>query len=277
MIVLLLIQEFFFLGTINALSEAFRIYARVNPRRVIIFRAVISAAYTLSGSLCVTGMIWAFRENWNVDGRQFGLTWMIFWLFTHINILVLDSFTIWLPPPLVPMGLITWVVLNVASILVPYALTPGFYHWGYSLPAHNVYDVLGDIWSRGCNPKLHYALPILFSWEVIGLFLCALGVHKRAHFAIVKAEAEEKAFQLRLDNAMTFEHQRDAERRKDEAAADIVPAEAETEEEERKDMERIINQTDMQEQKLRSNMERGNSFGPSFGFNLGLDEADKRQ
>jgi hypothetical protein len=268
-------QEFFYLGTINSLSEGFKIYTRLNPHRIIIFRNLTSVAYTLAGSLCISGMIWAFRDNWSVNANQFVLTWMIFWLFAHINFLTLDSFTVWLPPHFVPMALISWAILNVTSILVPFGLSPGFYHWGYSLPAHNLYDVLVDIWSGGCNPKLYYALPILFSWEVCGLFLSALGVHKRAHYAMVKAETEAKVFQTRLDNTLAFEHQHDEERRKEEAAGDILPAE--TEEEERKELERAISQSEVQEQKIRSQSEKDENFGPAFGFNFGSGEPDKQE
>jgi hypothetical protein len=274
-IILLLMQEFFYLGTINSLSDGFKIYVHLNPHRIIIFRTLVSGAYSMAGSLCVSGMIWAFRVGWHVNGDQFVLTWMIFWLFAHINFLILDSFTIWLPLPFVPMALISWAVLNVSSILLPWGLTPGFYHWGYCLPAHNTYDVLVDIWSGGCNPKLHYALPVLFSWEILGLFLSALGVHKRAHLAFVKKEAEEKAAQIRLETALAFEHQRDEERRKEEAAGDILPAR--TEEEERKEMERTISRAEEKVQAVRSQSTKDPEFGPAFGFNFGIDESDKQK
>jgi hypothetical protein len=96
-IILILIQEFFYLGTINALYARFKIYERLYPHRIILFRNLISLAYTFVGSLCVTGAIWAFRAGWNVNGNQFVLSWMILWLFAHANFLSLDVFTIWLP------------------------------------------------------------------------------------------------------------------------------------------------------------------------------------
>jgi hypothetical protein len=108
-IILILIQEFFYLGTINTLYEAFKMYTRLNPHRIFVFRFLISAAYTLIGSLCTAGAIWAFRAEWRVNGNQFALTWAILWLFAHVNFLTLDVFTVWLPGPFVPMALITWV------------------------------------------------------------------------------------------------------------------------------------------------------------------------
>ncbi len=168
-IILILIQEFFYLGTINGLYAAFEMYQRVHPARIVFVRVLNSLTYCLVGSLCTAGAIWAFRAGWDVDGAQFGLTWMVLWLFAHVNFVTLDSFTSWLPGPYVPMALIAWVVANVTSILLPFELSPGFYRVGYAIPAHEVYQALVHIWSRGCNPQLAVALPVLFAWELAGL------------------------------------------------------------------------------------------------------------
>jgi Protein of unknown function (DUF3533). len=100
------------------------------------------------------------------------------------------------------MALVTWIVLNVTSILLPFELSPGFYRWGYALPAHSVFNVLIDIWSRGCNPQLYYALPVLFVYEITGLVLSTIGVYRRSHYAVLKQEVEEKALQDRISAAI---------------------------------------------------------------------------
>ena len=134
------------------------------------------------------------------------LTWMVLWLFAHLNFLVLDVFTVWLPPPFVPMALISWVVLNVTSILLPFDLAPGFYKWGYALPAHSVFNVLIDIWSGGCNPQLYYGLPVLFVYEICGMALSTLGVYRRSHYAMIKLEKSAKDVQERITASMA-EHE----------------------------------------------------------------------
>ncbi|KAL5340532.1 hypothetical protein BJX70DRAFT_111454 [Aspergillus crustosus] len=201
-IILLLIQEFFFLATINGLYAQFGLFGRIKAKRMIVFRFLVSATYALAGSVCVTGAIWAFRADWNVNGNQWALTWSTLWLFGHLTFLTLDVFAVWLPPPYVPMGLITWVVINVSSILLPFELSPAFYKWGYALPAHACYNILIDIWSGGCNPQLGYALPVLFAYELSSGFLSGLGVYKRAHVAVISAEREESTWQERIDKAI---------------------------------------------------------------------------
>lgn len=303
-IILILIQEFFYLGTINGLYAQFKIYARVPAHRIVVVRNLNSLSYTLVGSLCTAGAIWAFRNGWNVDGGQFALTWMALWLFAHLNFLTLDVFTIWLPAPFVPMALISWVVFNVTSILLPFDLSPRFYRVGYVFPAHDVYQVLTDIWSGGCNPQLRYALPILFSWEVLGLVLGGIGVFRRCHFTTLAEENQAREFKERLDDAVDFQMKELREKRRlgrsastatgaTTAPVAVPPAEkppsispgadteAEAEEDEedraeiRQELSQVMSHADAR-RRHEQRQERMLNFGPSFSlaFNHERDESD---
>ncbi|KAM7186692.1 Protein of unknown function (DUF3533) domain containing protein [Rhypophila sp. PSN 637] len=201
-IVLILIQEFFYLGTINGLYAQHKLYARSGPYRIILLRNLNSLSYTFIGALCVTASIFAFRAGWDFTAAQFILTWLTFWLFAHVNFLTLDVFTIWVPHGYVPLALITWIIMNVTSVLLPFELSPGFYKLGYVLPAHEVYQTLTDIWSRGCNNQLRYSLPVLFAWEVVSLGLSSLGVFRRCHFAVLAEERVAEEFREKVDAAV---------------------------------------------------------------------------
>ncbi|GME48641.1 hypothetical protein GTA08_BOTSDO00135 [Neofusicoccum parvum] len=206
-ILLLLIQEFFYLGTINGLYVQFRIFSRIHPLRIALVRLALSLAYTLVGSLCTAGVVWAFRAGWAVSGAQFALTWAALWLFAHANFLTLDIFALWLAPAYVPMALIAWAMLNVASILVPLELAPAFYRWSYALPAHEVFQVLVDVWPRGCNPQLRHALPVLFAYEVVGLASSVWGAWRRCHYAVIAEEAQEKSLMTKVEERLAVERQ----------------------------------------------------------------------
>ncbi|KAI5465295.1 hypothetical protein BGZ63DRAFT_349227 [Mariannaea sp. PMI_226] len=286
-IILILIQEFFYLGTLNGLYAAFKIYAKVGPFRIIAVRNMISSAYTFIGSLCVAATIYAFRAGWNINGNQFVLSWMILWLFAHINFLTLDVFTIWLPPQFAPMSLVAWIILNVTSILLPFPLSPAFYRVGYAIPAHQVYQVLVDIWSFGCNPQLHIALPVMFSWWVLGLTLGAVGVYRRCHFATLGEEAEAAKFKERLDAAVNFEvgkmnelkEKRFTQERKTEP--EDVPSETavsqsgDEEDTMRDELSHVLQQVDTrQQQREHKNPTAPCSFGPSFSLPFNYNDND---
>jgi hypothetical protein len=161
------------------------------------------------------------------------------------------------------MALVTWIVFNVTSILVPFELSPSFFKWAYAIPAHEVYQVLNDIWSGGCNPKLYYALPILFSLELSSLFLSALGVYRRCHYAVIAEEAQKASFQERLNATIDFERKRDAERR-ELPEVEQTPEEVEREEEaERKEIGDVIRKEDSRVEKEKK-ANKICSFGPSL-------------
>ncbi|KFZ14222.1 hypothetical protein V501_03361 [Pseudogymnoascus sp. VKM F-4519 (FW-2642)] len=206
-IVLILIQDFFYLASINGLYAQFKIYNKISPTRIILTRDIISGTFTMVGSLLVSAAIWAFKDGWILSGKQFAINWLIIWLFAHVNFLAIDVFTIWLPPQYIPMALISWIITNVTSILLPFSLSPSFYRWAYALPAHEAYEALTNNWSSGCNPHLYYALPILFAYEVIGLAATAIGVYRRCHFAVVAEEAAQDAMRLRIEVALKLERE----------------------------------------------------------------------
>jgi hypothetical protein len=268
-IILILIQEFFYLGTINGLYVRFNIYARLFPHRIIIYRIIISASYTLVGSLCTAGAIWAFREGWAVNANQFALTWAILWLFAHANFLTFDVFTVWLPAFVVPMAMITWVVFNVTSILLPFELIPRFYRWSYAMPANAAYRTLTDIWSKGCNPQLRYSLPILFTLEIVSLSLSSLGVYRRCHYALLGQKEQEKSFHERVDIALKFERSREKEIRTEERLSmtnrGARPGQdADAEERHEDSLASMIRQEDAKIKREQTRTNTSAHFGPCF-------------
>ncbi|KAK3387381.1 hypothetical protein B0H63DRAFT_469904 [Podospora didyma] len=211
-IILVIIQDFFFLSIFNGLHLTFQVYNKLHPVRIVAFRNFYSLSYTLIGSLGVTGSIWAFRSGWDVNGIQFVLTWATLWLFGHINFQTFDVLTIWLPHPYVLMSLITWIILNVTSTILPFELSPAFYRVGYVFPAHETLQVLIDIWSRGCNPQLSHALPVLLAWELVVSVLSAVGVCRRIRGARTAEEEKETRFEERIAAAIALREKEGSEK-----------------------------------------------------------------
>ena len=171
------------------------------------------------------------------------------------------------------MALISWVVFNVTSILVPFELSPAFYRWAYVMPAHETYQVLTDIWSGGCNPQLHYALPILFSLEVTGLLLSGVGIYRRCHYAILAEEAQEASFKERLDAAMSFERKREIEK-KETTETESAPGNFERAETvERNELAEVIRKEDEDLGREKSRANKACHFGPSW--DLAFNESEK--
>ncbi|KAH8127075.1 hypothetical protein FP744_10007801 [Trichoderma asperellum] len=203
--VLVLIEDFFFLATLNGLYVQFKIFLKIAPGRIILVRDFISLTFTMVSALVNSAAIWAFKANWNVTGGQWALTWLTLWLYAHANFLIFDTFTIWIPLQFVSMALVTWIVVNITSIVFPFSVMSPFYRWGYALPTHAAYEILTDIWSGGCNPHLSYALPVLFAYEVVGLILTSIGAYKRCHNAVIVDETTKEAMRLQVEAALKAE------------------------------------------------------------------------
>ncbi|KAE8369709.1 hypothetical protein BDV27DRAFT_172374 [Aspergillus caelatus] len=195
-----IIQQFFFMMALNGISAQFHLYTKLGPKRNGLLRMCVSLAYTFIGSLCMAGYIWAYRESWDVNSNQFVLSWMSVWLYMHINFLIVDILTAFIPMQFLPFCILTWAIINVASTISPFELSPGFYRWGYALPAHELYQVLVQIWSDGCEDQLYRALPIMFSWWIACLAIVPFAMTHRCKAAVA---AEQAASNLSFENKTT--------------------------------------------------------------------------
>lgn len=95
-----------------------------------------------------------------------------------------------------PLLVLSTILISIASTFTPFQLSPGFFRWGYAIPAHELYQVLIEIWSDGCNNRLYHALPILFSWWISLFALSFLSLAFKCHRCV--REQKQKSTELEL-------------------------------------------------------------------------------
>ncbi|KAF2721972.1 hypothetical protein K431DRAFT_284414 [Polychaeton citri CBS 116435] len=183
-----ILLQFFFLMAFNSITSSWQLHSRLQVWQNARLRAGFSLLYTLVGSLCVAAVIYAFRESTRWSGGQFVCLWMAFWLEMHVLFLVVEVMTTFLQMPWLPMLLVTFIILNVASCVMPFDLSPGFYRWGYALPCHEMYQLEINIMSGGANEHLAIALPVLFAWWVVFLPLAVFALYWRCSRAAAADE-----------------------------------------------------------------------------------------
>ncbi|KAM6511556.1 hypothetical protein FALCPG4_016561 [Fusarium falciforme] len=188
-----IIMQFFFQMGLNGITGGANMLAGQSKRDVYVFRLCTGKIFTFVSALGMAGYIWAFREDWGVTAGQFVETWMCIWFYMDINYLTIDTIV----GTLIPMQffaffLLTWIITNIASVVYPFELTPGFYHWSWALPSHNTYLLLVGIWS-GCRANIGTTLPILFSWWLVTHVTSAWSVRKRCLLAEAEAHQNEQA------------------------------------------------------------------------------------
>ncbi|KAH6885184.1 hypothetical protein B0T10DRAFT_492152 [Thelonectria olida] len=178
-IVMAILGQFFYVLAMNGIFDKFGIHSKMRVRDVWIMRFIAGKIFALLYAVVVTGYIWAFREDWGVDGGTWAMTWLTFWLFMDTNFLVLESLIgSFVALQFTPFFLLTWFMVNVAACVFPFELTAGFYRIGYAFPAHALWITLIQVWS-GCGNSLHIGLPVLFAWWVVAQVASFFSIRKR--------------------------------------------------------------------------------------------------
>ncbi|KAL6166190.1 hypothetical protein ACJQWK_07548 [Exserohilum turcicum] len=178
-----ILQQFFFLLSLNGIFAAYHLYRNMTVLSSICLRRFSGIIFSLGAALCQTGYYWGFRGDWEVNGAQFLLTWMTIWLLMHIHLLVLDSISTMAPLAFMPFVVPFWILLNTASVTSPLEMQPGVYKWSVILPSHEAYSVLTTIWTGGAHNRLYRALPILFSWWILTNITTTLAHIRACHLA----------------------------------------------------------------------------------------------
>lgn len=195
-LVMAIVMQFFFLMAVNGVASSLQLYSHIPFFQNLVVRGVLSLAYTFVGSLCQSGYFWAFKESWEQPASVFVLVWLCMWLYQYVQFLIFDVATTFIPMSFVPFFMLSWIIANMASTIAPFELSPGFYRWGYALPAHETWQVLITIWSNGAVNRLYRALPIMFAWIVVMLpcafFALKWRCRKAAEAAAAEAERKEK-------------------------------------------------------------------------------------
>ncbi|VVT56851.1 uncharacterized protein SAPINGB_P005338 [Magnusiomyces paraingens] len=191
MVIIMLIMFFFMIAT-NGVAVEFKIYARYSKLVSYCSRLGFAFVFAFLYSLLATGTIWWFREGWGVNGNQFVLTWLVYYLMMIVNFIFFDNIACFFPPLFFPVFVLCWIIMNVMSCILPQPLAPKFYHWTYALPAFNGYNLVSSIWARGASPVAYRALPILFGWLIILWPINIYGHHKRCRLARSAADASDQ-------------------------------------------------------------------------------------
>ena len=135
-VVMTMLSQFFFVMALNGVHSSFQLFTRLPVSHNLRMRWGSSLIYTCVMGITLAGLVWAFKENWHIRNSAWAETWLLVWFTCHINFLVLDTATGFLPQSFISFFVITWVLINVTSTIAPFEIAPGFYKWLYAAPSH---------------------------------------------------------------------------------------------------------------------------------------------
>lgn len=178
-----IVQQNMFLIAFTQTFSKYAVFSKPSAVASGLLLLFISLVFTLLAGLLTTSFIWAFREDWDVSGGQFMMTWMLLWLLMHIYYMFLDAALALFHIAAYPAIIVTFIFLNVTATCFPLEDGPGFYRWGQALPAYAAWQILIDIWTSSSSKLCQY-FPTLFAWWIVTLALAGLGFAKRRRSAV---------------------------------------------------------------------------------------------
>ena len=188
------LMQFFFVMALNQiLGGTAHATGNMSKRKVYVARLALSKMHTLLSGLITASYVYAFRENWDLTVVQFCETWMCYWLYMEVTYLIMDTIVVAVVPlRFASFFVITWVILSITSTIYPFELNPGFYHWAWALPAHNVWRLILEVWSQGCKSQKAVAIPVLLVWWIVGSLTSAWSLRRKCIIAKKDAQSTTK-------------------------------------------------------------------------------------
>jgi hypothetical protein len=196
--VLPVLMQFFFIMALNGIANGMHLYAAKTLRQQILLRLFWSTVWPIFASLCSAGWTFAFRGSYKLDAKIFFAYWAVTWVYCMISFDVLDIITGFIPMPFVPFFMVTWIFCNVTAALGSPELVHHWYRVSYFFPALHWYQIFITIISEGGVNRLHYTLPVLAAWLLVGKAVSPLATRYRANKAkeVYKTLKEKDALDL---------------------------------------------------------------------------------
>ncbi|KAF2750204.1 hypothetical protein M011DRAFT_464981 [Sporormia fimetaria CBS 119925] len=185
------LSQFFFLLVLNGVTVVTKLYPHCTPNSSYLIRRLFGLLYAFGSALAQTGYTWYYSEAWSVNGAQFMLTWMTFWLLMLAHQVFLETFSSLADVRAMPFVVLLWLFMNISSTLSPLEIQPAFFKWSICLPGHNAHSLLVTIFTGGADNEVYRALPILFAWLVAGLLTTYAAHLKVCHDAFMNVRSEE--------------------------------------------------------------------------------------
>ncbi|CAK7221165.1 Folylpolyglutamate synthetase [Sporothrix bragantina] len=173
LIVVVVLNQFFFLMSLNSLAMAFGRYKNVRKTEYFRWRLGLSVGWTFLCSLFLTAWQLIFIESYPVTAGMFFALWTLYFAFSLIVFDVFDTAMAFVPAPYFSFFMFTWMITNVTSAGCPIELSSFFYRVSWFFPAHAMWLAEQHIYSQGGAYPLTDSLPILAAWLVVAK-LCTL-------------------------------------------------------------------------------------------------------
>ncbi|KAG5364396.1 Nitrosoguanidine resistance protein [Yarrowia sp. E02] len=161
------------------------IHAIIVPYKVIfwqrfLYRCAINCVSMLVVSLFFSLVSLAFQQDFEVTYGKAGF--VVYWLVNYLAMLALggatDNIQIILVkhfPPILPVWLLFWVILNTATAMSPLEVSPGVYSYGVAMPLYNAIEAIRTILFN-VKSSIGLNVGVLLIWIVVNWSIAFVGL-----------------------------------------------------------------------------------------------------
>lgn len=161
------------------------IHAIMIPYKVVfwqrfLYRCAVNCASMFIVSLCFSLVSLAFQQDFEVAYGKAGF--VVYWLVNYLAMLALGGATdniqilfVKYFPPILPVWLLFWVIVNTATAMSPLEVSPGVYVYGRAMPLYNALEAIRTILFN-VKSTIGLNVGVLLIWIVVNWSISFVGL-----------------------------------------------------------------------------------------------------
>ncbi|AOW07329.1 hypothetical protein B0I72DRAFT_161839 [Yarrowia lipolytica] len=161
------------------------IHAIMIPYKIVfwqrfLYRCAVNCVSMFIVSLCFSLVSLAFQQDFGVAYGKAGF--VVYWLINYLAMLALGGATdniqiifVKYFPPILPVWLLFWVIVNTATAMSPLEVSPGVYAYGKAMPLYNALEAIRTILFN-VKSTIGLNVGVLLIWIVVNWCISFVGL-----------------------------------------------------------------------------------------------------
>ncbi|KAG5362863.1 Nitrosoguanidine resistance protein [Yarrowia sp. B02] len=161
------------------------IHAIIVPYKVVfwqrfLYRCAVNCVSMFVVSLCFSLVSLAYQQDFELAYGKAGF--VVYWLINYLAMLALGGATDNIQiifvrhfPPLLPVWLLFWVIVNTATAMFPLEVSPGVYQYGKAMPLYNAIEAIRTILFN-VKSSIGLNVGVLLAWIVVNWCIAFVGL-----------------------------------------------------------------------------------------------------
>ncbi|CCX16286.1 Similar to Nitrosoguanidine resistance protein SNG1; acc. no. P46950 [Pyronema omphalodes CBS 100304] len=163
------LSQFFMVMLLNGILGHAGAYINWSLKANLTVRFIIGTLWPFILGLSWAGWVFIFQTTGDLQTPQFFAIWSSIWLFAAICFWTIDGVGALIGVQWMPFFILSWIIVQIATVISPMQLASHFYRVDYFFPSHHIWGILMTIFAHGAGNNLKINLPVSFAWLIIAV------------------------------------------------------------------------------------------------------------